>query len=834
MVGYGIILLKQAVAMIEGSNMMADKKQALEQLADEAYGTYVSLYLSCCDNNSHHFYERDKDIEPILNIHPDNKEAVAKAYLKAAADIAKDALKMGGFASVDDIVKEYPVFEDYKDFLIERKYHPTTKEELQALCDDESIYLGDIDTSKITDMSNLFYFSNRKDFSGIETWDVSNVVNMSGMFNHAEFFNHPIGDWDVSHVKYMDEMFYYAVSFNQDISKWDISNVESMKDILIVAPSFAQILPKEWQEKTVYKNPKYEITNEMKEYKFKNYSYELYRIRALKDFKTVDGNMVHKGDLGGWVNGDKFFKYSNLSQEGNCWIGKDAIVCFGDIKNNALVTDNAVVIWSKVLQNAQVSGNAKIFDRAVISNNAKVYDNAQVSGDGMRVAGNAQIYENAFVFNGSGQFYSTEVFGNAKVHGNALVHDAARIYGNAEVRDNAEVKWASQISDDVIVKGNECVYCNVDSGNAFNNIKEHIMNVLSGKEKIDGLPPMGKGESWHLDFRTILDFSTDWKVYRPVSYRKYKVRMNEDSSYKRAVVGEVLKSLYQEGKISLDSNLISLYDGESPIKNYQFMYKDKKEDKLQSFNVEYNKVFPERVPEFGIDECGDDNHFIKYKDDFGWHRRYLPNTIFTEGVNSLRDFANCEVYTFRNVDDGKPFLRLIHECHNMVDDDGIEVTALYKDSYRTMVDGFRPFVKEHMDEIASCQKNPFGKEAVALQEKFEEYANSIGIHSEWNKKNNVKELDNVTKSSVKEVSDKNNQALQEAVKETFLTKAQWELVKVGEKFVRDNNVRRKDGKLMLFNNNVRDKRKGLSSWMKILEQRGFVKNSGKDKDVCEK
>ncbi|HEG5033987.1 TPA: BspA family leucine-rich repeat surface protein, partial [Campylobacter coli] len=36
------------------------------------------------------------------------------------------------------------------------KYTPKTKEELQALVEDESIYLGDIDTSEITDMSYLF------------------------------------------------------------------------------------------------------------------------------------------------------------------------------------------------------------------------------------------------------------------------------------------------------------------------------------------------------------------------------------------------------------------------------------------------------------------------------------------------------------------------------------------------------------------------------------------------------------------------------------------------------------------------------------------------------
>ncbi|TEY00745.1 BspA family leucine-rich repeat surface protein [Campylobacter sp. US33a] len=74
------------------------------------------------------------------------------------------------------------------------RYTPQTKEELKALVKDESINLGDIDTSNITDMSGLFLDSTRKDFSGIESWDVSKVENMSGMFENCPIdnFNNPL------------------------------------------------------------------------------------------------------------------------------------------------------------------------------------------------------------------------------------------------------------------------------------------------------------------------------------------------------------------------------------------------------------------------------------------------------------------------------------------------------------------------------------------------------------------------------------------------------------------------------------------------------------------
>ena len=62
------------------------------------------------------------------------------------------------------------------------KYSPKTRDELIELVDDESVNLGDIDTSAITDMNQLFRDSKRKNFSGIEKWDTSNVADMSYMF----------------------------------------------------------------------------------------------------------------------------------------------------------------------------------------------------------------------------------------------------------------------------------------------------------------------------------------------------------------------------------------------------------------------------------------------------------------------------------------------------------------------------------------------------------------------------------------------------------------------------------------------------------------------------
>ena len=101
--------------------------------------------------------------------------------------------------------------------------------------------------STVTNMSSMFRGLNGSSSNytmnvDIDSWDVSNVTNMSQMFYQQPKFNRDLNSWDVSSVTNMSSMFnggqMSTTDFNGDISAWNVTNVTNMSNMFDSATSF--------------------------------------------------------------------------------------------------------------------------------------------------------------------------------------------------------------------------------------------------------------------------------------------------------------------------------------------------------------------------------------------------------------------------------------------------------------------------------------------------------------------------------------------------------------------------------------------------------------------
>ena len=123
--------------------------------------------------------------------------------------------------------------------------------------------ISSVCTSRVTSMEELFY-QNSLFSQDISTWDVSNVTNMSKMFEESTFnqdisnwdvrnltnayamfkdnsvFNQPLENWNVGNVSKMGRMFEGNSAFNQPINNWNVSNVTEMWYMFLNASNFNQ------------------------------------------------------------------------------------------------------------------------------------------------------------------------------------------------------------------------------------------------------------------------------------------------------------------------------------------------------------------------------------------------------------------------------------------------------------------------------------------------------------------------------------------------------------------------------------------------------------------
>jgi surface protein len=100
--------------------------------------------------------------------------------------------------------------------------------------------LNNWNVSNVTNMREMFRDSAFN--KNINSWDVSNVLDMTAIFQDATSFDQPLNSWNLSSVTTMPSMFVGATSFNQPLNNWDVSNVINISGVFFGASSFNQPL----------------------------------------------------------------------------------------------------------------------------------------------------------------------------------------------------------------------------------------------------------------------------------------------------------------------------------------------------------------------------------------------------------------------------------------------------------------------------------------------------------------------------------------------------------------------------------------------------------------
>ena len=118
----------------------------------------------------------------------------------------------------------------------------TTKNDLKTRIDTgDFTEIESWDTSNIADLSAIF--ESKRDFdSPVGAWDTSSVTNLEATFNEAKSFNQVLSSWDTSRATKFMDLFRMAFKFNQPIQSWDTSRVTTLDSSFREALIFNQIL----------------------------------------------------------------------------------------------------------------------------------------------------------------------------------------------------------------------------------------------------------------------------------------------------------------------------------------------------------------------------------------------------------------------------------------------------------------------------------------------------------------------------------------------------------------------------------------------------------------
>ena len=223
---------------------------------------YVNTTIENLEPNTAYYF-RTFAINPVANLYADKNEEIRRfmthvndeptncdvVYLGENGITIKacESSTIGDVGTINGI--EYTVVSE-----LNLRQRIVNNADISSVCTSRVVqmekffYQNDVFSQDIStwDVSNVISMSQMFEESGynqdISNWDVRNLTDMYAMFKDNSAFNQPLENWNVGNVDKMGRMFEGNSAFNQPINNWDVSNVDEMWYMFSNASNFNQPL----------------------------------------------------------------------------------------------------------------------------------------------------------------------------------------------------------------------------------------------------------------------------------------------------------------------------------------------------------------------------------------------------------------------------------------------------------------------------------------------------------------------------------------------------------------------------------------------------------------
>ena len=264
------------------------------------------------------------------------------------------------------------------------------------------------DVSNVTNMT--FMFNNSLFNQDLSSWNVGSVTNMSNMFESALAFNGNIGTWNVSSVINMINMFRSATSFNQSLNSWNVGSVTNMGNMFFSASSFNGNISA-WNVSSVIN-----MGNMFRTSPF-NQNISSWDVSNVSDMSSMFRNSSFNQNISSWnvsnvTDMENMFRSTPFNQNINSWDVSNVTI-MGGMFEFAIFFNQSLNSWnvSSAVTMNNMFFNASAFNGNISSWNVSSVSNMQgMFANAILFNSNITSWNVSNVLNMSQMFFSAESF----------------------------------------------------------------------------------------------------------------------------------------------------------------------------------------------------------------------------------------------------------------------------------------------------------------------------------------------------------------------------------------------------------------------------------------